>query len=681
MALTKVKGSVWDTKDNGVLINVKDLGAKGDGVTDDTAAILAADALGPLNFISGTYLVSGSVTLTNEATFSGGIIKLAAAATVTFSKDIVASSGVTCFDCSSLTFSEDGDKGAGWNSSWSTVGGVRLPTIAYATWFGCSSSSADNTRNLQVFFDSRAKMLYLDGMFTHTTNFLNDNQVLSGFGNGTGFKQKVKTVSIVPQTQSTSDNIWGQNLFGLTVKSGLNRVTLKDFEYDGQASLHYDRSNMYDAMWNGSTLDFNLLKFNNITGGGGSDGRSSHVAPIRVEVERVYSHDAVRNCFIFNSGVVEHLDMVGCSAKNSDCDHFVYAEYAKNVCITDFICDGFARSGFIVTGSSVVQGLLVKSLTANPVWNLTRSQRFNTTNIVVQRETGSPNAGSSLSGVRINGDVSLIHATVEPVLFSVEGDNGSISDVAVYNTGAASSSLIVVSFADNSDTFHLNNVRLLAAPQTFYFARGQGRTLTNLKFSNLHASLHTSSAAASNAIFDFQTSTTTNVVVNNVSVVGPSAGTGPRRILSEATTMTHTLFSDVYCPSTDNAYQSFNINLANGPITDFIANRVTARCQRPAGDSLSSIKWIDCYYGASYNSPTRQRGIYVTSGNGATATFSITNSVGTANYFTVKAGSADSRGVFHVSPGLNFLSVVYAVAPIAGASNVTLYWEADLSIL
>jgi len=44
MALTKVKGSVWDSADNGLAVSVKDFGVVGDGSTDDTAAMLLADA-------------------------------------------------------------------------------------------------------------------------------------------------------------------------------------------------------------------------------------------------------------------------------------------------------------------------------------------------------------------------------------------------------------------------------------------------------------------------------------------------------------------------------------------------------------------------------------------------------------------------------------------------------------
>jgi hypothetical protein len=71
MALTKVKGSVWDGIDNFFSANVKDYGAIGDGATDDTTAIQAAITAveqsngGYVYFPAGEYLTSAVLTCTN----------------------------------------------------------------------------------------------------------------------------------------------------------------------------------------------------------------------------------------------------------------------------------------------------------------------------------------------------------------------------------------------------------------------------------------------------------------------------------------------------------------------------------------------------------------------------------------------------------------------------------------
>lgn len=67
MALTTVKGAVLNRG-----VNVKDYGAKGDGVTDDTAAIQAAldSGAGNVLFPSGSYSLSGTLTPVNNQALS-----------------------------------------------------------------------------------------------------------------------------------------------------------------------------------------------------------------------------------------------------------------------------------------------------------------------------------------------------------------------------------------------------------------------------------------------------------------------------------------------------------------------------------------------------------------------------------------------------------------------------------
>ena len=66
MPLTTAKGSVWNSAENNLAVNVKDapFNAKGDGVTDDTAAIQAAvdSKLGAIIFIpQGTYRITSPI--------------------------------------------------------------------------------------------------------------------------------------------------------------------------------------------------------------------------------------------------------------------------------------------------------------------------------------------------------------------------------------------------------------------------------------------------------------------------------------------------------------------------------------------------------------------------------------------------------------------------------------------
>ena len=84
MALTKAHNRMIE----GAAVNVKDFGAVGDGVTDDTAAIQAAvDAGLDVYFPAGTYNITSTITITNSNTYLHGQTK-GGASTITSSNDI-----------------------------------------------------------------------------------------------------------------------------------------------------------------------------------------------------------------------------------------------------------------------------------------------------------------------------------------------------------------------------------------------------------------------------------------------------------------------------------------------------------------------------------------------------------------------------------------------------------------
>lgn len=70
--ITRVKGSVFSTQDNLNYVNVTDLGAVGDGATDDTAVFNTALAIGlPVFVPAGTFVVSGLVLSNANAILFG----------------------------------------------------------------------------------------------------------------------------------------------------------------------------------------------------------------------------------------------------------------------------------------------------------------------------------------------------------------------------------------------------------------------------------------------------------------------------------------------------------------------------------------------------------------------------------------------------------------------------------
>lgn len=157
MALTKV----FNRMINGSSANVLDFGAKGDGVTDDTAAIQAAFNSGAKEVVlpSGTFLIgttaSDYINITsahNGMTFrgAGGVIKLADNTPVASSKSALQITGVSNFRVTGIRY--DGNATNNTDNTLSSTGLVGFSNVLSSDGVIFSENIIENSNNNGVYF-------------------------------------------------------------------------------------------------------------------------------------------------------------------------------------------------------------------------------------------------------------------------------------------------------------------------------------------------------------------------------------------------------------------------------------------------------------------------------------------------------------------------------------------------
>lgn len=123
--------------------NVKTLGAKGDGTTNDRAAIAATDT-GPFLFTAGTYKVSSNITITNAVTFHpGAILKPDSGVTITFSVPFTAGE-YQIFDMSAGGSVVGANQGE-WHARW--FGAVGDDSTDNSTFLTYLHAAVQGSRN------------------------------------------------------------------------------------------------------------------------------------------------------------------------------------------------------------------------------------------------------------------------------------------------------------------------------------------------------------------------------------------------------------------------------------------------------------------------------------------------------------------------------------------------------
>ena len=179
-------------------VSVTDFGAVGDGVTDDTVAIQAADAssASQLSIPLGTYIVGTSITITTPIVGDGGILKPSSGVVITLSGDVRTSTLSQLFDIS--------------------AGGSVKFTVAqdvYPEWWGTANTAIKSAMKSSA----AGSRTVLQGKYYETVSIAFDNDPLATDGSDTA--KSIEGVNPAQRYSTTG------GFFGTRVKLADNQNT------------------------------------------------------------------------------------------------------------------------------------------------------------------------------------------------------------------------------------------------------------------------------------------------------------------------------------------------------------------------------------------------------------------------------------------------------------------------
>lgn len=181
--------------------------AVSDGSTDARAAILAADAVGPVVLPPGTYAIASNMTLSNKITFDPGAkLKPASGITVTLSGGVYASLNQHIFD----------------ESAGGSINVDKMPDVR-PDWWGANPSESDNVPFIEAALRNASvdtPLVINEAVYNCRSTFNITSKTVSIQGSGTGSKLQWKSdfsgiaidISSCPSVKFQNLSIAGENV-------------------------------------------------------------------------------------------------------------------------------------------------------------------------------------------------------------------------------------------------------------------------------------------------------------------------------------------------------------------------------------------------------------------------------------------------------------------------------------
>ena len=665
-ALARANEAFDDAQDRPV--GFEEFGAVGDGVTDDTAAILAAEASGrPLKLTQGMiHRQTADVTLTRPLKTDGGIIKLDDGVTLTANID--AGPGIRIFDITSLTPVQ----GQAWNQHfhvWSMNGGLKTTGTVHASWFGADEAKADNSFEIQCALDATNYEVGIDGDYTYTAAFYNAAAVISTKPKLFSLAAPVATRAVLSQVIQTKTydgtnadpalNAWGEpRCFGMFNKSGIVDGVFERIHFDGRNEQQFDFAddlNNFRSAGGG----FDKFKCNCsslvVSEQATAEANGYVRAPDGMTVIDCWFEGAIRNGIVGNRA--KRMRVLGGGGRNSSMDHICYFDENPDTVVVDFTLRGYAESAMAVFSGVTATRLVCDNIAQNPHTDV------NTGSIVGDRS--DVDNATVINDPRFKADFSNLAPTeVDRKVFISYGKHRlRIIGGSIENTGA-DDGFGLWGTGDNTALSYtapeFNGVQFLNMSSETKLVQASGITVSNLRWLN--------------GLWRYRDDATAQV--GELILVGSLTRGRVESVLFD--TFTNRGYNRfVRCDKTVNGdlldFKIVNVdwNCSDNSEQWALVEGVTERCQiiaswlRVGRPSDRGVKWRDSYYGSSRN-PTHQLLEKTFTGNGTDTLFTIEHAIGNAPYYAdaqALNGFGGVSEISHVIKRTNALDIMFLSPP------------------
>lgn len=244
------------------------------------------------------------------------------------------------------------------------VTGTGSRQLVHAAWWGHSPSATYQENDTAVAAAIAALpdggIVQLGkGTFKHKLiDITSEDITLQGTGWGTIIK--------LPDVTEYQVNVGGNSKLSGISSDGVDRVTIRDLQYDGNCANH---QSFIETLWETYPDVWDANGAFGVYLGTFNEALPARTPAKHVIIDNVYIHDVIRDHIIFGDGV--HVQGSNLYLVNSLVDHIIYCDTGHSSSFVNVNIEGYWRGAAVIGQGQDFDNVTVKNMAANPTNGVT----------------------------------------------------------------------------------------------------------------------------------------------------------------------------------------------------------------------------------------------------------------------------------------------------------------------